>query len=147
MKKLSRLLSSGAIALTTAAAASAAPLMSMVFFDYTAASLTLFGAGEQARNEWQLSEKSGMRNSSRFGLRGSENLAPELVTVFYSRESVLGDSGDFQTAGILWERESSLTLSSPWGRITVGPSRSVKSPIGTTGLVGTVMNPFGSSDE
>ena len=98
MKKLSRLLSSGAIALTTAAAASAASVNVYGLLDYGFSLSRFSGAGEQARNEWQLSEKSGMRNSSRFGLRGSENLVGQL-----------------------------------------------KSPIGTTGLVGTVMNPFGSA--
>lgn len=145
MKKLSRLLSSGAIALTTAAAASAASVNVYGLLDYGFSLSRFSGAGEQARNEWQLSEKSGMRNSSRFGLRGSENLAPNWSLSFTLESQFLGDSGDFQTAGILWERESSLTLSSLWGRITVGRVGQLKSPIGTTGLVGTVMNPFGSA--
>ena len=113
MKKLSRLLSSGAIALTTAAAASAASVNVYGLLDYGFSLSRFSGAGEQARNEWQLSEKSGMRNSSRFGLRGSENLAPNWSLSFTLESQFLGDSGDFQTAGILWERESSLTLSSP----------------------------------
>lgn len=56
MKKLSRLLSSGAIALTTAAAASAASVNVYGLLDYGFSLSRFSGAGEQARNEWQLSE-------------------------------------------------------------------------------------------
>lgn len=90
MKKLSRLLSSGAIALTTAAAASAASVNVYGLLDYGFSLSRFSGAGEQARNEWQLSEKSGMRNSSRFGLRGSENLAPNWSRLLLSRVSSWG---------------------------------------------------------
>lgn len=106
MKKLSRLLSSGAIALTTAAAASAASVNVYGLLDYGFSLSRFSGAGEQARNEWQLSEKSGMRNSSRFGLRGSENLAPNWSLSFTLESQILGDSGYFQTAGILWEQRA-----------------------------------------
>ena len=56
MKKLSRLLSSGAIALTTAAAASAASVNVYGLLDYGFSLSRFSGAGEQARHEWQLSE-------------------------------------------------------------------------------------------
>lgn len=92
MKKLSRLLSSGAIALTTAAAASAASVNVYGLLDYGFSLSRFSGAGEQARNEWQLSEKSGMRNSSRFGLRGSENLAPNWSLSFTLESQFLGQN-------------------------------------------------------
>lgn len=105
------------------------------------------GNGPNARDGgWNVSMKSGMRNSSRFGLRGSEDLGNGWRTGFTLESQFKADSGTLQTSGTLWEREASVYLSSPYGKVTMGRLGKLRSPVGTTGLCTTNnVNPFGNS--
>lgn len=105
------------------------------------------GHGEGAKDdEWNLSMKSGMRNSSRFGLKGSEDLGNGYKVSYVLESQFLADSGELQQSGTLWEREASLALSGPFGKLTVGRLGKLRSPVGTTGLCTTNnVNPFGNS--
>lgn len=88
--------------------------------------------------------KSGMRNSSRFGIKGTEDLGNGYKVGFILESQFKADDGAFQTAGTLWERESSLSLSTPYGKITAGRVGYLKGAVGSTALLNSYrVNPFG----
>lgn len=105
------------------------------------------GDGPNAKDgDVNFSMKSGMRNSSRVGLRGTEDLANGWKVRFTLENQFKADSGDLQNGGTLWERESSIALIGPYGKFTFGRVGMLKSPVGTTGLCTTGnVNPFGNS--
>ena len=88
--------------------------------------------------------KSGMRNGSRVGLRGNEDLGNGYSVSFILENQFLADTGELQTSTTFWERESTLTLGTPFGKLTVGRTGQLKSPVGSTALAGTIVNPFGT---
>ena len=88
---------------------------------------------------------SGMRNSSRFGLKGTEQLGDYKVG-FILESQFKADDGTFQTAGKLWEREASLSVAGPFGKVTAGHLGLLKGVIGSTALMNSYrVNPFGSN--
>ncbi len=88
--------------------------------------------------------KSGMRNSSRFGLKGTEDLGGGYKVGFILESQFKADTGAFQSAGTLWERESSLSLQTPYGKITAGRVGYLKGVVGSTALLNSYrVNPFG----
>ena len=88
--------------------------------------------------------KSGMRNSSRFGLKGTEALADGYTVGFVLESQFKADDGTLQNAGTLWERESSLWLATPFGKFTVGRVGYLKGSVGSTALLNSYrVNPFG----
>ena len=102
---------------------------------------------EAADGSWSYAMKSGMRNSSRIGLRGVEEVGTSGIKVGFILENQFkADSGEFQSANTLWERESSLWMSGDWGKVTVGRLGKLRSPVGSTGLFTTNnVNPFGNA--
>ncbi len=105
------------------------------------------GSGEGAADgSWTASMKSGMRNSSRVGLKGVEDLGNGYKVFFILENQFLADSGEFQTDGTMWEREASVAVAGPFGKITAGRLGKLRSPVGSTGLCNTYnVNPFGNS--
>ncbi len=88
--------------------------------------------------------KSGMRNASRFGLKGSETLSDGYVVGFVLESQFKADDGTLQNAGTLWERESSVWLSTPYGKFTAGRVGYLKGSVGSTALLNSYrVNPFG----
>ena len=79
--------------------------------------------------------KSGMRNSSRVGLRGTEDLGNSCRVGFILVSQFKADDGTLQTAGTLWERESSLSVSGPFGKVTAGRVGYLKGAVGSTALL------------
>lgn len=102
-------------------------------------------SGATGDNRWNLQMKSGMRNSSRFGLKGVEDLGNNYKVGFILESQFQGDSGALQTSGILWERESSLWVSGDFGKVTAGRVGYLKGVVGSTALLNSYrVNPFGS---
>jgi hypothetical protein len=71
----------------------------------------------RANGQTNVEMKSGMRNSSRFGLKGTEDLSNGYKIGFILESQFKADSGVLQTEGTLWERESSLIIDTPYGKI------------------------------
>lgn len=101
--------------------------------------------GDHGDNKISTAMKSGMRNSSRFGLKGSEDLGNGYKVGFILESQFAADDGQLQTAGRLWERESSVWLSGGFGKLTAGRVGYLKGVVGSTALLNSYrVNPFGS---
>lgn len=93
----------------------------------------------------QASMNSGMRNSSRFGIKGGETIGDYKVG-FILESQFKADDGTYQSAGRLWERESSISVAGPFGKVTAGHLGLLKGVIGSTALMNSYrVNPFGSN--
>ena len=91
------------------------------------------------------SMNSGMRNSSRFGIKGGETIG-EYKVGFILESQFKADDGAYQSAGRLWERESSISVAGPFGKVTAGHLGLLKGVIGSTALMNSYrVNPFGSN--
>ncbi len=133
----------------------AAALLSGLSSAY-ASQITLYGnvdlgmsfsrqGGDHGDGHVSVAMKSGMRNSSRFGIRGSETLSNSYKLGFILESQFAADSGQLQTQGRLWERESSLWIEGPFGKITAGHVGYLKGVVGSTALLNSYrVNPFGS---
>ena len=99
-------------------------------------------AAKAAPSKWSFKEKSGQRNGSRIGLKGSESLGNGWKAGFVLEDQFNGTDG--KLVGNFWGRESSLYLEGDIGRFTFGMTGQLKSPVGTTALAGTIMYPFGT---
>ena len=101
--------------------------------------------GDEGDGRWTAQMKSGMRNSSRVGLKGTEDLGGGWRTGFILESQFAADTGALQTSGVLWERESSLWVDGPAGRLTVGRVGLLKGVVGSTAILNSYrVNPFGS---
>lgn len=101
--------------------------------------------GDNGDDKISTAMKSGMRNSSRVGLKGSEDLGGGWKAGFILESQFLADDGSLQTSGRLWERESSVWISSPFGKVTAGRVGYLKGVVGSTALLNSYrVNPFGS---
>lgn len=142
-------------ALLAAAAAAAASQAAL------AANVTLYGVvdmgvgvartsgsnadGSAVPTTTAMSLNSGMRNSSRFGIKGTEDIGGYKVG-FILESQFKADDGTFQTAGRLWEREASVSVAGPFGKVTAGHLGLLKGVIGSTALMNSYrVNPFGSN--
>lgn len=81
------------------------------------------------------SMESGMNASSRFGLKGSEDLGNGLQVAFVLENSFAADSGELTQGGRLFGRQASLTLKGGFGEFSFGRMGGVASSAGTYDLV------------
>lgn len=132
-------------ALSLSSAAAQVQLYGVVDMGFSLARAS--GNGPNAGDgHWSMAMKSGMGNSSRIGLRGSERLDNGLTVGFILENQFKADTGEFQSTGTLWERESSLWVSGDFGKVSVGKLGKLRSPVGSTGLFTTNnVNPFGNA--
>lgn len=65
---------------------------------------------------------SGAMNTSRFGFRGSEDLGGGLKAIFQLESGFKVDTGEFDSAGVLFGRQANVGLEGPFGRIIAGRS-------------------------
>lgn len=79
--------------------------------------------------------ESGMNASSRFGLKGSEDLGNGLQVSFVLENSFAADSGELTQGGRLFGRQASLTLKGAFGEFSFGRMGGVASSAGTYDLV------------
>lgn len=89
----------------------------------------------------QFQMKSGQNSGSRFGLKGTEDLANGMKVSFVLENGFEADSGAFTTEGKLFDRESSLTLAGNFGQVSFGRMGQFASSLGTYGLMGA-LSPF-----
>ena len=108
-------------------------------------SRTSGNADNAIHNSWSFEMKSGMRNSSRVGFRGTEDLGNGYKVHFVLENQFLADTGALQDSSSFFARESSVALSGPFGKLTLGKVGKLRSPVGTTALASTITNPFGSA--
>ena len=107
-------------------------------------SRTSGNADNAIHNSWSFEMKSGMRNSSRVGFRGTEDLGNGYKVHFVLENQFLADTGALQDSSSFFARESSVALSGPFGKLTLGKVGKLRSPVGTTALASTITNPFGN---
>lgn len=86
---------------------------------------------------------SGQRNSSRWGIKATEDLGQGWKVIVTLEDQFNADTG--AEVGGLWGRESTLAIDGPYGKLTLGNTGFLKSPVGTTALCNTkAVNPFGN---
>lgn len=90
---------------------------------------------------------SGLTNRSYVGLRGEEDLNAEWRVRFRLEGGFSGDSGELDDGGRLLSRESTLTVSGPYGDLSVGRTGTLSSTVGTYGLFGNYAQPFGETSQ
>ncbi|MDD7441106.1 MAG: porin [Sutterellaceae bacterium] len=127
-------------------AASAAPSVTLYGLMDTGFSLARTGGNDPAKagdGNVSLRMKSGQRNGSRFGLKGTEDLGGGYKVGFILEDQFKGDDGTLQDSSF-WARESTVWVSGGFGRVWLGKTGQLKSPVGSTALAGTIMYPFGT---
>ena len=95
---------------------------------------------------------SGIASASRIGLRGSESLGAGMSAIFTLEGGVRLDTGEADSAGLLFNRQAYAGIKSGYGTLTVGRQYTpyhttltgVADPFGT-GLAGTAKNLFPDS--
>ena len=113
-------------------------------------SVTLFGVVDVnakyldngGAKQWQLSQ-DGL-NSSRLGVRGTEDLGGGLAAAFWLEGGINPDTGT--PGGQTWQRRSTVSLSGGWGEVRLGRdytstfwNSAIFDPFGATGI-GSVAN-------
>ncbi len=78
--------------------------------------------------------ESGMYGPSRFGLKGSEDLGNGYAVEFKLENGFHSDAGAFKTDGKLFDRESRVSLVTPYGTVSAGRMGALSSGAGTYDL-------------
>ena len=94
--------------------------------------------------EDSFSEKSSQMIPTRFGLRGSEDLGNGWGVSFLLENMSSSDDGSM-IGGRLFHRAAEVTISGPYGKLTMGRSGLLRSGFGTTGIWAGKLNPFSNS--
>ena len=66
------------------------------------------------------SMENGRNSASRFGIKGTEDLGNGVKVGFKLENGFKSDSGEFKTSGKLFDRESSVSVYSDFGTLTMG---------------------------
>lgn len=93
-------------------------------------------------NNFQM--KQGQQAGSRWGLKGVEELGAGYKVGFNLESGFNADTGTFRTSGTLFDRESSLWVQTPFGKIAGGRIGSINQGVSSWGKVGRV-SAFGTS--
>lgn len=96
--------------------------------------------------ESSLSMGSGIGTSSRFGLKGSEDLGNGLKVSFVLENGFNSDDGSLNRDGTLFDREASLSLSGAFGTVSFGRMGGVASSAGTYDIVYSIADAFDGGD-
>ena len=95
---------------------------------------------------------SGAMNTSRIGFRGTEDLGGGLKAVFQLENGFKTDTGEFDSAGLLFGRQANVGLEGSFGRIVAGRSYSTTydfilpfDPMGYSGQYSWVTSAAGSA--
>ena len=81
--------------------------------------------------------ESGVSASSRFGLKGSEDLGNGLKVGFKLENGFRADSGELKSSSRIFDREASVTLSGDFGALSMGRMGGVGSFAGVDSVYGT----------
>ena len=99
------------------------------------------GTDEGSYNTFTMDPSNG--TSSRFGLRGSEDLGNGYQVKFVLENGFNPDTGEFATSGRIFDRESTLQLHGDFGAIAFGRESILGTDGGSFNMLGNV-NPFGT---
>ena len=91
----------------------------------------------------EFSMDSGNTAGSRWGLKGSEDLGNGYKVSFKLESGFSSDTGKGSDDG-LFNRESSISVSGPFGAVYAGRMGSLISDLGSVGWYGAMASPFGS---
>lgn len=94
----------------------------------------------------QLTMESGMNYGSRFGLKGSEDLGNGMTVSFLLENGFSSDSGALGYDGRLFGRESSVSLSGGFGKVSFGRMGGVASSAGSYDIVYSTADAFDGGD-
>lgn len=96
--------------------------------------------------ENSLGLESGINASSRFGLKGTEELGNGLKVGFVLENGFKSDSGEFKTGNTLFDREASVSLYTDFGTLSMGRMGGVASSAGTYDIVYKFGDAFDGGD-
>lgn len=84
---------------------------------------------------------SGNYAGSRFGLRGTEKISEDLSVAFILESGFNSDSGSYSEDGVIFNRESQINVSGPWGTLGFGRVGAFSSATSSLGW-GWDLDPF-----
>lgn len=90
------------------------------------------------------SMKSGQNSSSRFGLKGTEDLGNGYTVGFVLENQFSADDGSLDSVGRLFHRESLLFVQSAWGELSFGRTGGLDAGTGRYNLMGTGATAIGT---
>ena len=101
--------------------------------------------GQEVIDDSSFEVGSGQSTGSRFGLKGTEEIAEGLKVGFVLEHGFNVDDGSFNDEDRLFDREATLQLiSDDYGTLALGRTGSIKSDAGTFGFYAAAVNPFGN---
>lgn len=98
-------------------------------------------AGESADHEFAM--VSGQSAGSRFGLKGTEDVAEGLKVGFVLENGFKSDTGALGTAGKIFDREAQLFIDTAYGKLSFGRVGLLHSDAGSFGMMGD-LSAFGT---
>lgn len=87
---------------------------------------------------------SGNHSSSRFGIKGTEDLGNGMKVGFKLENGFKSDSGALGTDGSLFDREATLSIGGTYGTLYMGRMGSLVSDAGSVGFYGAAASAFAS---
>lgn len=99
-------------------------------------------AGVDATDKFEL--KSGNQAGSRFGLKGTEELGDGYKVGFILESGFTADDGAMATSGVIFNREASLSLYTPFGQLSAGKIGAITQGTSSWGKMG-YFSAFGTS--
>lgn len=105
-----------------------------------------FYNGQGVDSDSQFTMESGMNYGSRFGLKGSEDLGNGMTVSFVLENGFSSDSGALKYDNRLFGRESSVSLSGAFGKVSFGRMVGVASSAGSYDIVYATADAFDGGD-
>ena len=99
-------------------------------------------AGVDATDKFEL--KSGNQAGSRFGLKGTEELGDGYKVGFILESGFNADTGSMSKSGVIFNREASLSLYTPFGQLSAGKIGAITQGTSSWGKMG-YFSAFGTS--
>ena len=131
----------GALALSGFAAMSVAPAAQ-------AADVAVYGLIDSGlsyvhgENDSTFDMRSGMVAPSRFGIKASETISPDLRVGVVLENGFASDDGSISQKNRLFGREATVSVEGDFGRLVFGRSGVLVSGFGTTGILNAQASPF-----
>ncbi len=87
---------------------------------------------------------SGNNSSSRFGIKGTEDLGNGMTVGFKLENGFKADSGSLGTSNTIFDREATLSVGGAYGTLYMGRMGTLISDAGSVGFFGSMASAFGS---
>lgn len=105
----------------------------------TGLNYTYTDADEQGKSaEHSFGMGSGQTAGSRFGLKGTEDVAEGFKVGFVLENGFASDTGALSTGGTLFDREAQLFIDTPYGKLSFGRVGLLHSDAGSFGMMGDI---------